>query len=645
MEEVIAAWGVPGDDDAIRDGAFAFRFVDAGNMVIALQPDRGRATSRKVDYHDAALPPRHAFIAFYLWLRLERRVHAIMHCGTHGTLEWLPGKAVALSDACGPRAVLGALPMIYPFIVNNPGEAAQAKRRVAAVTIGHLTPPLIKVEAHGAARELESLFDEYAEAQSLDPRRAARLATLIMDRARESGLADEANAAGDSDPAKALLKLNAWLCDLKDRAITDGLHVFGTPMDAGCRAEVVASLAPEGGALALDSLIASCAEAEMRGLIAALNGALVLPGPAGAPSRGRSDVLPTGRNLYSVDPRAVPTRTAWEIGRRTADELLTRYVQDHGEWPRRIVLDVWGSSTMRTGGDDLAQAFALLGARPRWDAGSNRVAGFEILPLAVLDRPRIDVTLRISGLFRDVFPTQIGLFAALVRAVAALDEAPEDNPLAASVGADTADAGHRIFGAGPGAYGIGLADVLACGQQPDRAELGEQYLQATSHAYGLDADAQPAAQAFRTQVAQADAFLHVQDIAGQDILDSDAFAEHEGGFAAAAFALGRQPALYHADTITDGKSKVRTLREEVAQVVRARATSPRWIAGQMRHGYRGAAEIAETIDNFLAYAVLADITEDRQFDLLFDATIGSEEVTRLPSAGKPGRRRGNRSLL
>lgn len=306
--------------------------------------------------------------------------------------------------------------------------------------------------------------------------------------------------------------------------------------------------------------------------------------------------------------------------------MLTRHVQDHGEWPKRIVLDVWGSATMRTGGDDLAQAFALLGARPRWDAGSNRVAGFDILPLALLDRPRVDVTLRISGLFRDVFPAQIVLFDALVRQVALLDEAPEDNPLAASVGAGSGDLGHRIFGAAPGAYGVGLTRAITGNREPDRADLGEQYLQATSHAYGPDAKALPAAPAFRTRVAQADAFLHVQDMAGQDVLDSDAFAEHEGGFAAAASLLGGNPALYHADTTVDGRSKIRTLREEVARVLRARATNPRWIAGQMRHGYRGAAEIAETVDNFFAYAVLADVTEQYQFDLLFDATIGDETV-------------------
>jgi cobaltochelatase CobN len=627
-DDIRAAWGDPAADVSIVDGAFQFRIVRAGNLVIAVQPDRGDMASRKTDYHSPLLPPRHGYVAFYLWLRAVERVHAVIHCGTHGTLEWLPGKAVALSADCAPQAVLGPLPLIYPFIVNNPGEAAQAKRRAAAVTIGHLTPPLIAAGAHGAAAELEGLFDEYAQAQSLDPRRAARLAELIMARAHDSGMAAESGIAPDTDTAEALIKLDAWLCDLKDMRVGDGLHVFGNPPDAERRKETAASLAVLSGAgdtAAIETLLEACGEAEMRGLIAALDGRFVTPGPAGAPSRGRTDVLPTGRNLFSIDPRAVPTRTAWEIGRRTAEELLTRHAQDHGDWPKRIVLDIWGSATMRTGGDDLAQAFALMGVRPRWDAGSSRVSGFDILPLAAVGRPRVDVTLRISGLFRDVFPAQISLFDAAARAVAALEESPEDNPLAASVAA-AEDTGLRVFGAAPGQYGVGISRLLNSGDWEERATLGAAYLDATSHGYGGDAEGVPAAPDFRDRVAVADAFVHVQDLADQDVLGADAFAEHEGGFAAAAASLGNHPALYHADTTAPATSKIRTLREEVARTLRARATNPRWLAGQMRHGFRGAAEIAESVDNFFAYAALTDVTEDRQFDLLFDATLGDEQI-------------------
>ncbi|SDR62311.1 cobaltochelatase CobN subunit [Rhizobiales bacterium GAS113] len=601
-ESVTASWGGPEDDPAVQKGAFAFPIVRSGAMTIALQPDRGRLASRKSDYHDANLPPRHAYIAFYLWLREAERIDAMIHCGTHGTLEWLPGKSVALSDSCAPEAVLGPMPVIYPFIVNNPGEAAQAKRRIAAVTIGHMTPPLIEAGSHGAVGELEALFDEYASAQSLDRRRALLLAEAILAKAAEAGLAEELGLAVGGDPMETLAKLDAWLCDLKEMRIGDGLHVFG--LDA-----------PE----------------EMAGLLRALDGRFVEPGPAGAPSRGRLDVLPTGRNLYTIDPRAVPTRTAWEIGSRTATEVMTRHAQDQGDWPRRIVIDLWGSASMRTGGDDLAQALALIGVRPLWDNASTRVSGFEILPLAKLGRPRVDVTLRISGLFRDVFPTQIALFDQAVRKVAELDEEVADNPLAAALRAHPAAergfAAARIFGAAPGAYGIGLANMLAQDASASREDLGEAYLAATSHAYGAEAaEGRPARDAFRARVASADAFLHVQDMAGQDVLDADAFAEHEGGFAAAAASLGAEPALYHADTSRPELSVVRTLAEEIARVVRGRAANPRWIEGQMRHGFRGAAEIAETVDNLFAFAATTQAVSSRHFDLVYDATCGDERV-------------------
>ncbi|MFZ0601813.1 MAG: cobaltochelatase subunit CobN, partial [Roseiarcus sp.] len=348
----------------------------------------------------------------------------------------------------------------------------------------------------------------------------------------------------------------------------------------------------------------------------------VQPGPAGAPARGRLDVLPTGRNIYAIDPRSAPTRNAWEIGRRTAEEIVKRYAQDHGEWPKRIVLDLWGSATMRTGGDDLAQAFALIGCRPTWDAASTRVSGFEVLPLAMLGRSRVDVTLRISGLFRDVFPAQIALFSAAVRAVAALEESVEDNPLASLQGASLA----RIFGAAPGAYGVGLGARIAQGDWAERSELAEAYLAATSHAYDGEGEAREAAGEFRTRIAGAEAFVHAQDLPGQDALDADAVAEHEGGFAAAAAEVGANPTLYHLDTTTAHAPKIRTLAQEIARSLRGRAANPRWISGQMRHGHRGGAEIAQSLDNLYCFAALTDAVESPQFDLIFDATFGNDSV-------------------
>ncbi len=585
-------------------------------------PIAGDAAARRADYHDTALPPRHGYIAFYIWLRDVERIDALIHLGTHGTLEWLPGKAVALGASCAPEAVLGPVPVIYPFIVSDPGEAAQAKRRIGAVTVGHLTPPLVAAGSHGAAAELEALFDEYAQAQGLDGRRARLLGAAILDRAQASGLAEDCGIATDADPEAALRPPRRL-----------ALRPKGSP-DRRRPARLRRIRNREPVAAAFDA----CGPAEIAGLLAALDGRFVPPGPAGSPAGARRDVLPTGRNLFAVDPRAVPTRTAYEIGARAAAEVLTRYAQDHGEWPRRLVLDLWGSATMRTGGDDLGQALALMGVRPRWDNGSTRVNGFEILPLARLDHPRVDVTLRISGLFRDLFPDQIALFDAAVRAVAGLDEEDDDNPLAAArraAGAQEA-ALHRVFGAAPNHYGLGLADRIAAGDWAERRDLGETYLAGSSHAYGgAAATGQEAPAAFRDRVRQADAYVHVADLPGIDLLSSDVAAEHQGGFAAAAYALGATPALYHADATAPGTLRVRSLAEEVARVLRSRATNPRWIAGQMRHGFRGAAEIAETVDALYGFAATTDAVPSRHFDLLFDATLGDEAVRDFLTGSNP----------
>ena len=357
QKAVRGAWGDPTADPCLIGGAFRFRFLRLGKLIVAVQPDRGDPVQRKGDYHDPTLAPRHSYAAFHFWLTRKERIDALIQLGAHGTLEWLPGKAVGLSNACAPEVLLGPTPVIYPFIVNNPGEAAQAKRRIGAATVGHLTPPLISAGSHGAALELEGLFDEYSEAQGLDPRRARAIAALILERGRQTGLLRE--CAGDGKPPEeALLTLDAWLCDLKDMRVGDGLHVFGRSPEF---AEGFASglTVDDDAQETLKERIAACGAAELLGLLRALGGRFLRPGPAGAPARGRLDVLPTGRNLYAIDPRSVPTRNAWEIGRRAAEEVLARYAQDHGEWPKRIVLDLWGSATMRTGGDDLAQGLRL----------------------------------------------------------------------------------------------------------------------------------------------------------------------------------------------------------------------------------------------------------------------------------------------
>lgn len=629
VSSLITHWGPP--EAATLDGAFAFPIIRAGHMLIALQPARGSATTNKTDYHNTSLPPCHQYVAFYVWLRFHEKIDALIHCGTHGTLEWLPGKAVALSEACAPEAVLGATPVIYPFIVNNPGEAAHAKRRIGALIIGHMTPPLTQAGSHGHALEIEALYDEYAIAETLDPKRAQLLEHAILARAQETGLLQDSGLTDITDPAIALQHLDAWLCDLKDMRIADGLHVFGQSPASQMREAMVEAIArtaedsQESLSEEICTLLGRCGEEESASLLAALDGRFVKPGPGGAPSCGRIDILPTGRNLYGIDPRGVPTRTAWEIGQRIAAEVMNRHLQDHGEWPKRIIMDLWASAAMRTGGYDLAQAFALMGVRPTWDNASSRVTGFEILPPACISHPRIDVTLRISGLFRDIFPGQIALFDQAVQALSESNEDEDVNPLVAAFRAEKAKL-LRVFGAAPGAYGIGLTQVIGENAALTRDELGKRYVASASHAYDGTAGKGIPTQAFGKHIASADALIHVQDLSEQDILNADAVVDHEGGFAAAASMLGNNSVIYHVDSTRPSTPKVRTLDEEIARVVRGRASNPRWIEGQMRHGHRGAAEIAGSIGQLCALAVLSDAVRSRHFELLYQATLGTPSV-------------------
>ena len=599
-QRVTDAWGAPEDDATVRGDAFHISSIVTGNLIIALQPDRGARLDREESYHDLQRPPRHAYVAFYLWLRHNQKIDALIHLGAHGTLEWLPGKSVMLSATCAPEVILGPTPLIYPFIVNDPGEAAQAKRRTGAVTIGHLTPPLRQASLFDAMERLENLLDEYATASTLDPRRAQRIANAIVDESERNGLAAECGVSPEMAIAETLTRLDAWMCDLKEMRIGDGLHVFGRADDNPVRN--------------------ACAANERRALLAALDGHFIEPGPAGAPSRGRSDVLPTGRNIYCIDPRHAPTQTACDIGRQAAREVITRYLQIHGDYPRQIMLDLWGSATIRTGGEDFAQALALLGVTPVWDTTSARVTGFEILPQARCEFPRIDITLHVSGLFRDMFPGLIALFDDAVRAVAELDEDSDFNPLTQAKDL------RRVFGAAAGSYGLGVGDTIVRGDWTTQEDLARRFIENAGHTLDRDGESSPATEAFETRIAVADAHVHVRDMAEVDVFTGPAFADFEGGFAAANRALGGKAEIVHLDATRPEALRARSLAEEIARTLRMRLANPQWLKGQMRHGHRGAAEIAEGIDNLYAFAATSGLVSNAQFDLAFDATLGDDAV-------------------
>lgn len=582
------AWGPPQDDPQIDAERVRFHALRIGRHIVALQPERGRINDRETGYHDLSAPPRHAYVAFYLWLRAQG-VAAIIHIGAHGTLEWLPGKAAALSATCWPEALTGPLPVIYPFIVNDPGEAAQARRRLGAVTIGHMPPPLNPSQLPEKFVNLEQMLDRYSTADGIDPARRDRLAGMIGDEARALGLFDSLglNDAGNLD---ALTTLDRFVCELKESRYSDGLHVWG------------------------DS------PGEWQGLMAALNGRHVTPGPSGSPWRGAGDVLPTGRNLYAVDPRALPTPEAEDKGRAMAAELIRTYLQDHGDYPAEVMIDLWGSATMRTGGEDLAMAMALAGLRALRDPGTGRVNGVEVVPLAEMGRPRIGVSLKISGLFRDSFPVLIRLFTLGCQMLARRDETRADNPYIARpyIARDVDES--RVFGPRDGIYGTGI-DLTAAKDQ-----VGAAWLANGGFAHDGIGPAQPAGDALRGALGRLSAHIHTQDLPETDLLMSEDYAAHIGGIAAALGTLGRDTPLYHLDNTRAERVTLRELGAELARITWTRASARDWIAGMMRHGPRGAGEITASTQNLAAFARLTGRVPAQLFDEIARATLLDDEV-------------------
>ncbi|WP_170372164.1 cobaltochelatase subunit CobN [Ruegeria arenilitoris] len=604
-------WGAPEDDPACADGAFHFTALRRGKALVALQPERGTPELRDDEYHDLSRTPRHGYVAFYLWLRHGLGADALIHIGAHGTLEWLPGKSVALSAECWPEALIGDLPVIYPFIVNDPGEAAQAKRRIGAVTLGHIPPPMKQSSTPDRMVRLESLLDEFSNADGLDPKRRDRLQADIRDEAQAIGLEADLGLDQATSTAEAITRIDRFVCDIKESQFGDGLHVFGRAPQVAGNFDTAAS-----------------AQTERQALLDALAGKRIEAGPSGSPYRGRTDVLPTGRNLFTTDPRSVPTRAAYAQGVKLAEELVRRHLQEEGDYPKGLIVDLWGSATMRTAGEEFAMALHLLGVKPIWDPGSERVSGIEVLPITDLERPRLDVTLRVSGLFRDVFPTLSALFGQAVRALSERDEAPDWNPYAGQPPAA------RVYGPAPGSYGLNMTHLSETYTDDARAQAGQAWLDASAFALEGEHIAHDP-DGITQRVAQADSFVHLQDLTETDLLLANDYATHEAGFAAAKKLTGGQAQLYHLDNTRPETPRARTLPEEISRVVHARAANPDWIAGMQRHGFRGAAEIAATLDHMASFAHLSGSVAPHLFDLYHDATLGNPEVDAFLQQANP----------
>jgi cobaltochelatase CobN len=722
-------WGpAPGELYVDRDD-IVVAALRSGNLVLMVQPPRGFGENPVAIYHDPDLPPSHHYLGAYRWLAAPRDeggfgADAVVHLGKHGNLEWLPGKTLGMSASCGTDAALGDLPLVYPFLVNDPGEGTQAKRRAHATLVDHLIPPMARAETYGDIARLEQLLDEHANIATLDPAKLPAIRQQIwtlMQAARldhDLGLDERPHEAEFDD---FLLHVDGWLCEIKDVQIRDGLHVLGAAPVGQPRVDLVLAMlrarqmwggeqslpglrealglsddAPknqvdevealahalvagmEAAGWVPDAATAVVAEvcrnrtftlsnvptrgepgaevpasrhvrqaelhvsAEQAGqvervlrfaaeeivprlagtadeiprVLHALDGGFVPAGPSGSPLRGLVNVLPTGRNFYSVDPKAVPSRLAWETGQAMAESLVERYRRDHGgAYPRSVGLSVWGTSAMRTSGDDIAEVFALLGVRPVWDEMSRRVARLEVIDLAELGRPRIDVTVRISGFFRDAFPHVLALLDDAVQLVAALDEPADANFVRAH--AEGPERQIRIFGSKPGTYGAGLLQLVDSRSWRDDADLAEVYSTWGGYAYGRGLDGVPARGAMETAYRRIAVAAKNTDTREHDIADSDDYYQYHGGMVATVRALtGTAPAAYVGDSTSPSSVRTRTLHEETARVFRARVVNPRWMEAMRRHGYKGAFEMAATVDYLFGWDATTGVIADWQYEKL-----------------------------
>jgi cobaltochelatase CobN len=708
-------WGPPPGELYVDGDGIVVAGLRFGNVFVGIQPPRGFGENPIAVYHEPDLPPTHHYLAAYWWTVEEFGADAVVHLGKHGTLEWLPGKSLGMSSSCAPDAALRDVPLFYPFVVNDPGEGTQAKRRAHAVVVDHLIPPMTRAETYDDLAKLEQLLDEYYQVETLDPSKLPAIRVRIWETLRDAELHRDLGV--EEQPKEFgtfLTHVDGYLCEIKDLPIRGGLHVLGeTPRGEplrhllaqilrlgagdvpGLRCAVGAAfgldertLAENGGLkveapealvarfpgggypatasdlldrleqaqqallLALEergweaaavpavcegtlgvvdwgverSLRFACEEVvprlartpeEMGNLLRGLSGGYVPAGPSGSPTRGLVNVLPTGRNFYSVDPKALPSALSWEVGQSLADDLLRRYLEEEGRYPETVGIVAWGTAAMRTQGDDVAEILALLGVRPTWNEESRRVTGLEVVPLEELGRPRIDVTVRISGFFRDAFPNLISLVDEAVRAVATLDEPDEQNFVRKHAdeekrnGADDRRSTTRIFGSKPGAYGAGLLPLIDARNWRSDEDLAEVYAVWGGYAYGKGLPGVEAREAMEANLRRTEIAVKNVDNREHDLFDSDDYFQYHGGMIAAVRTLtGRDPKAYIGDSADPSRVKTRDLSEEARRVFRSRVANPKWIGAMQRHGYKGAFELSATVDYLFGYDATAGVVED-----------------------------------
>ena len=719
-QEMTEQWGEPPGSVMLSDeGNILVPGTMNGNVFMTVQPARQYGMDPQRAYHDPSIAPTHQYLAFYYWLREVFKADVVIHLGTHGNLEWLPGKAVGLDEASYPDVALGALPNIYPYLMTISGEGIIAKRRSSGCLIGYLPAPVAEAGAFDEIAELEKLADEYSHFQNKDSEQAAAIEDKIRQLAKETKLDESLHVDENATFAEMLAELHALIEELQDSEVHIGLHVLGeAPQGEILVGEVMHLLRLSNGkipalydlwaekyGLVFDELeknpsallsdfdmtggeamnrirresrafVGKIAEGgftaeaaenalklseaadgsdawkeklsslakfivgeiyprlartanELDHTLAALSGGYVPPGPSGSPSAGGVDLLPSGRNFYGVDPRGLPSQAGWLTGVKLGDRMIEKYIGDEGHYPENIGMVLWSGPNMRSSGQDIAEFLYLLGVRPVWQKGSLRVTGIEVIPLSELKRPRIDVTARISGLFRDTLPQLAELMDQAVLAVAALDEPDEDNFVRKHIREDSAllqkdgasaddawrGAAYRVFGDAPGTYGSGINLVLDAKNWESEKDLADVYVRWGGHVFGGGARGVYQPELFKKRLATTELTVKNEENHDMNILSSDDYNGFHGGMIAAVKSFGgKAPASYVGDSANRGAPKVRTVAEEMKRVVRAESLNPKFIEGLMQHGYKGAMDMANRLNISFQWDATSDVMDDWMYD-------------------------------
>lgn len=726
--KIISQWGAPPGEFMVYNELLPVPGILNGNIFIGLQPARGMMERAEELYHNTDFVIPHQYYSFYKWIKEEFKADVIYHVGTHGTLEWLPGKEIGLCNSSCPDFNIDDIPHLYDYSINVTGEGLQAKRRSYAALISYMIPALTLAGEYEDIEEMDELIKQYYQAENARDPKIEEIKENILERVFKYNYNLDMNLDKETirnNYKDFINKLHSYIEELKSSTIKDGLHILGEAAAGDRCATLIQALLriDSCGILAADKAVAKALGYDIDELIdnpcvvrdgksnlmllddirnictdiikeiissekslekdifkneyanygvkekkylnilrknileivlpkinqtereklntkIGAEGKFIIPGQSGCPTRGNIDILPTGTNFYSIDPNKIPSRAAWKVGKKLANELIERYLSDEGELPKNIAMIIYSGETMKTNGDDIAEALYLMGVRPIWLNEGNRVIGLEAIPYEELKRPRIDVTLRITGLFRDTFPILIRLLEEAVNLVSQLDESEENNYIKKNINEDIAkllEDGYsleeseklskmRVFGCPPGTYGAGVGVLIYSKQWNSAEDLGRAYVNWSSYAYGSDYHGTKAENMFMQRMKKAEVTVKNESSVEIDMLESDDYFVYHGGLVAAIkYASGESPKSYSGNTSDPERVKIKNIKEETARIMRSRILNPKWFEGLKRHGYKGAQEVSGAVDIFFGWDATAEVAEDWMYDRISETYIENVE--------------------